>query len=61
MDLSDRLPPMIHSEHGIECYYSIQLTGWMTLSPDLQIIMNPGGTSDRDVAVVWGFRVQMNL
>ncbi len=61
MDLSDRLPPMIHSEHGIECYYSIQVTGWMTVSPDLQIIMNPGGTSDRDVALVWGFRVQMNL
>lgn len=60
-DLSNRLPSILHSEQGIECYYNIEITPWCHLSPDLQIVMDPGGTSEHDVALVWGLRLQMSL
>ncbi len=60
-DLSDNLPDIMYQENGIEAYYSFEITPWMHLSPDLQIIMQPGGSSDRDVSLVWGLRLQMNL
>lgn len=61
LDLSNHLPSMFHSEQGIECYYNIQITPWFHISPDLQIIIDPGGTSQRDVALVGGVRFQLNL
>jgi len=61
INLSDDLPDMFHSEQGVECYYSIQVTPWMTITPDLQFIVNPGGIDDNDVAVVYGVRAQMSL
>ncbi len=61
MDLSNDLPRQLHSEQGVECFYNIEITPWMHLSPDLQVIVNPGGTDANDVAVVGGLRLQMNL
>jgi len=61
LDLSNDLPCMMHSEQGIEAYYSIEIAPWLHISPDLQMVIHPGGTSDKDVAVVAGFRVQMDL
>jgi len=61
LDLSNNLPSMMHSEQGIEAYYNIELAPWLHISPDLQVIIDPGGTSDKDVSVVAGFRVQMDL
>ncbi len=60
-DLSNELPPMFHSEQGVECYYNIEITPWLHISPDLQFIVNPGGTSANDVAIVYGMRVHMSL
>ncbi len=60
-DLSNDLPSVFHSEQGIECFYNIEITPWLHVSPDLQIIVNPGGRDEHDVAVVGGMRVQMNL
>lgn len=61
LNLSNELPSMFHSETGFECYYNIEVTPWLHVSPDLQVIVDPGGTDDNDVAVVGGIRVQMNL
>jgi porin len=61
LDLSNRLPPIFHSEQGVECFYNFEITPWMHLTPDLQVIVNPGGTDLNDVAVVYGLRLQMNL
>jgi len=60
-DLSNQLPSLFHSEQGVECYYSIQIAPWLHVTPDLQVIMNPGGTDDHDVAIVGGVRVNMKL
>ncbi|MBI4578723.1 MAG: carbohydrate porin [Planctomycetes bacterium] len=61
VDLSNDMPYWFHSEQGIECYYNVEITPWLHISPDLQVIVNPGGTSANDVSIVYGFRMQMNL
>lgn len=61
VDLSNNLPPMMHSEQGIECYYNIEIAPWWHITPDLQIIVNPGGSDANDVALVGGLRMQMDL
>ncbi len=61
LDLSNHMPAMFHSEQGIEAYYNIEITPWLHLSPDFQIVTNPGGTDDHDVALVYGLRLQMSL
>lgn len=61
LDLSNDLPSNYHSEQGIECYYNIEITPWLHLTPDIQIITNPGGTDDNDVSFVYGLRLQTNL
>jgi len=60
-DLSDRLVRFdLHSEQGIELYYNIEVTPWLHITPDLQVIINPGG-GDNDVAIVYGMRAQMSF
>ena len=62
--LTDELPDRlnINSEQGVELYYNIEVTHWFHLTPDLQVIVNPGGgIGDRDVAVVYGIRGQMSF
>jgi porin len=63
VDFEGRLPERlnIHSTQGVELFYNIELTPWMHLTPDLQVIVNPGGDADRDVAIVAGLRLQMTL
>jgi porin len=61
VDLSNDLPTIFHSEQGIEAYYNIEVTPWLHISPDLQVIVNPGGTDLNDVSVVYGIRMHMNL
>jgi porin len=47
------------SEQGVELFYNIELTPWLHLTPDLQIIIDPGANfRDRDVAIVYGIRAQ---
>ena len=62
-NISDDIDPAfgLSSEQGVEAYYNIEITPWCHLSPDLQVIVDPGGTSKQDVAVVYGLRMQMSL
>jgi len=61
LDLSNDLPAQFHSEQGIEMYYSIEVFPWLHISPDFQIIMNPGGGDFHDCSLVYGLRMHMNL
>lgn len=65
INLSDdfqSLIPSMQSEQGVEAYYNFEITPWLHISPDLQVIVDPGaGFGSRDVAVVYGLRVQMNF
>ncbi len=52
----------LHSEQGVELFYNIAVTPWLHITPDLQCIVNPGGGfGDRDVAIAYGVRAQMNF
>ena len=46
-----------HHETVIETYYRVQLLPWLTLTPDMQWILRPGGENGRDAWVI-GLRLQ---
>ncbi len=62
-NISDNINPAfrLHSEQGVEIYYNIEITPWCHVTPDLQVIVDPGGSSGKDVAVVYGLRMQMSF
>ena len=57
----DEINPQMLRETGYELYYSIQVTGWLTLTPDLQYIARPGGLTTTDDAFVIGLRARGDL
>lgn len=44
-----------------ELYYEIRLTEWLSIVPDVQVILNPGADPDRDVGVIAGLKIAVNL
>ncbi len=48
-------------ERVVEMYYKAQITPWLNISPDLQVVSNPGGDEGSDDAVVAGVRVQLDI
>jgi porin len=44
-----------------EMYYSIQITPWIFVTPDIQFITEPGGLSNARDSLVGSLRVKMNL
>ncbi len=48
-------------ELNIEAYYSIAVTSWMFLQPDIQIIVTPRGSSELPTAVVGMLRLSVNF
>lgn len=63
LNASGDLPAIlgINAEQGIELYYNIEVTPWLHITPDLQILIDPGGRSDRDPAIVVGVRMHMKI
>ena len=51
----------ISNSQGVELFYNIEVTPWLHITPDLQVLINPGGVDDRDVAVVYGLRMHMTF
>jgi len=51
--------PSTSQETLFEMYYNIQITEWMALKPDVQVILNPGANDSNDVGVVAGLRLQL--
>jgi porin len=45
----------------VELFYNIEVTPWLHVTPDVQILIDAGGVDDRDVAVVYGLRMQMSF
>jgi len=39
-------------ETAYEVFYGCQVFGWLTLKPDLQYIVNPGGTARNNTTVI---------
>jgi porin len=48
--------------HGIELPYNVEITPWLHITPDLQVIVRPGGGfRDRETAIVYGLRMQVSF
>ena len=63
LDLSDDLPDVLglSSEQGVELYYNIEVAPWLHVTPDLQVLIDPGGSDEQDTAIVFGTRLHMKL
>jgi len=48
-------------ESALELYYNAQVTPWLSISPSIQYIANPGGNQPISDAVVLGIRTQMSF
>jgi porin len=57
--LTDEGLSPIGSEMVIEFTYQAAITPWLTIQPDLQYIINPGGTRDQSNALVIGCRASI--
>ena len=51
----------VGAEMVLELTYQAQITPWLVLQPDLQYIMNPGGTQDLNNALVIGGRAAITF
>jgi porin len=54
-------PVGVGSEMVLEATYQAKITGWLSIQPDVQFIINPGGTQDLQNAFVVGGRVSINF
>jgi len=48
-------------ETVLELYYNIQITKWLSISPDIQVILDPGAQHQGRDATIIGLRLQMSL
>jgi len=54
------IPPQ-HSETSMELYYGFQVTKWLTVRPNVQYVVHPGGVNDVDNAWVAGLKFETTL
>lgn len=62
--VSDKMGPLlrrfVQNEQGVEVYYNIEVTPWLHISPDIQVI-DPGLSRLSDTAVVAGIRMRIDF
>ncbi|RIK65924.1 MAG: hypothetical protein DCC65_11630 [Planctomycetota bacterium] len=52
----------VSTEQGVEVFYSIEVTPWFRVTPDIQVIFEPAdGYNGRETAIVYGVRGQISL
>jgi porin len=59
--LSDEAGFEADFERAVEIYYNAEVTPWLRVSPDLQVVSNPGGEESGREAVIAGIRVQVDF
>lgn len=63
--LSDRYRDEIHAgadrETVYELYYAYHMTPWFVITPDIQLITNPGGDKRDGEAIVAGLRLRVTF
>lgn len=53
--------PEFDRETGYEFYYNIEITPWLTLTPDVQYIYQPGGSRDAEDSIVVALRARVTF
>ena len=59
--LSNGVSASASQETAIEIYYNAQVTPWLSVTPSIQYVANPGGAGSTDDATVLAMRVQMSF
>jgi len=59
-DFGPVLSRFVEDEQGVELYYNIQVTPWLHITPDLQVI-EPGRSQFSETAVVAGIRIRVDF
>lgn len=49
------------SETAIEIFYKAQVFPWLSVQPDIQYVMNPGGVSENDDALAFILRIVIDI
>ena len=58
-DLREEVNSLADRETVYELYYAIKVTPWCVISPDVQLVTNPGGNKDARDALIGGVRVKI--
>ncbi len=58
-DLRDEINPLADRETVYELYYAFEVAPWCVITPDLQVITNPGGNKNARDAFIGGVRVKI--
>ena len=58
---NDKINRWAEAETGFEWYYSIQVTQWLAITPDVQYISSPGIGSGVDDVIVLGLRTRISF
>jgi porin len=51
----------VNNAQGVELFYNIEVAPWLHITPDLQVLIDPGGVESRGVAIVGGVRMRMSF
>lgn len=63
LNLSEDFPGLFNAnaEQGVELFYNIEVTPWFHLTPDVQVIVDSGGSDRDEPAIVYGIRGQLSF
>ncbi|ANF87960.1 porin [Pseudomonas antarctica] len=50
--------PLRNTEYNVELNYGVHVTNWLTVRPNLQYVVHPGGIDQVDNALVAGLKIQ---
>jgi porin len=56
-----RYLPVQGDEYSAEIYYGAKITNWLTLRPNLQYVVHPGGVNQVDSALVGGLMIRASF
>ncbi len=58
---NDRVNRLAEAETVFECFYAIQITKWLVITPDLQYVSSPGIDSTLDDSLILGLRTRISF
>ena len=58
---SNEGPVIVGAEMALELTYQAQLNKWLSIRPDLQVIINPGRNNDLNNGIVVGGRASITF
>jgi len=60
-EYQDEVDGRFDRETGFELYYAVRALGWLVITPDLQYIVDPGGTGANDDAFIGTLRLRVEF